>query len=71
MKEKLKKIVEEFRKNEDTQIQIRINSTVKAKAKYLAEVRECKNLSDYIFYLIMKDIIEREFINKQMLKEAE
>lgn len=72
-KEKLEKIAEEFRKNDmfvkDTQIQIRINSTVKAKAKYLAAVRGYKSLSDYICYLMMKDISESEFINKQMIKE--
>lgn len=70
--EKLEKIAEEFRKNDMlvkyTQIQIRINSTVKAKAKYLAEVRGYKNLSDYICYLMMKDISESEFINKKMIK---
>lgn len=73
--EKLKEIAEEFRKNDmlvkDTQIQIRINSTVKAKAKYLAEVRGYKSLSDYICYLMMQDISESEFINKQMIKEFE
>lgn len=72
-KEKLEKIAEEFRKNDmfvkDTQIQIRINSIVKAKAKYLAEVRGYKNLSEYIMYLMMQDISESEFINKQMIKE--
>ena len=71
--EKLEKIAEEFRKNDmlvkDTQIQIRINSTVKAKAKYLTEVRGYKSLSDYICYLMMKDISESEFINKQMIKD--
>lgn len=70
---KLEQIQEEFRKNDmfvkDTQMQIRINSTVKAKAKYLAEVRGYKSLSDYICYLMMKDISESEFINKQMIKE--
>ena len=70
---KLEQIQEEFRKNDmfvkDTQIQIRINSTVKAKAKYLAAVRGYKSLSDYICYLMMKDISESEFINKQMIKE--
>ena len=69
----LEQIQEEFRKNDmfvkDTQIQIRINSTVKAKAKYLAAVRGYKSLSDYICYLMMKDISESEFINKQMIKE--
>ena len=73
--EKLKEIEEEFRKNDmlvkDTQIQMRINSTVKAKAKYLAEIRGYKSLSDYICYLMMKDISESEFINKQMIKESE
>lgn len=72
-KEKLEKIQEEFRKNDmlvkDSQIQIRINSKVKAKAKYLAEVRGYKNLSEYITYLMMKDISESEFINKQILKK--
>ena len=72
-KEKLQEIAEEFRKNDilvkDTQIQIRINSTVKAKAKYLAEVRGYKSLGEYITYLMMKDISESEFINKQMIKD--
>lgn len=72
-KEKLEKIAEEFRKNDmfvkDTQIQIRINSIVKAKAKYLAEVRGYKSLSDYICYLMMKDISESEFINKRIIKD--
>ena len=70
--EKLEKIAEEFRKNDmlvkDTQIQIRINSIVKAKAKYLAEIRGYKSLSDYTCYLMMKDISESEFINKKMIK---
>lgn len=44
----------------DTQIQIRINATVKAKAKYLAEIRGYKGLSDYICYLMIKDISESE-----------
>lgn len=72
-KEKLEKIQEEFRKNDmfvkDAQIQIRINSIVKAKAKYLAEVRGYKSLGEYITYLMMKDISESEFINKQILKK--
>ena len=71
--DKLAKIQEEFRKNDmlvrDSQIQIRINSIVKAKAKYLAEVRGYKNLSEYITYLMMKDISESEFINKRMKKD--
>lgn len=56
-----------MREVKDTQLQIRINSKDKAKIKYLAEVRGYKNLSEYIKYLIMKDISESEFINKQML----
>lgn len=53
----------------DTQLQIRINSTIKAQAKYLAEIQGFKNLSEYITYLMMKDINESEFINKQMIKD--
>lgn len=53
-------------KKKDTQIQIRINKMDKAKLKYLSEKRGYKSLSDYILYLVMKDISESEFINKRM-----
>ena len=53
-------------KIKDTQIQIRINKSDKAKLKYLAELRGYKNLSEYILYLALKDISESEFINKRM-----
>lgn len=72
-KEKLEQIREDFRKNDmivkDTQIMIRINSTVKAKAKYLSEIRGYRSLGEYVTYLMMKDISESEFINKQMVKD--
>ena len=53
-------------RKKDTQIQIRINKMDKAKLKYLSEKRGYKSLSDYILYLVMKDISESEFINKRM-----
>ena len=53
-------------KIKDTQIQIRINKSDKAKLKYLAEIRGYKNLSEYILYLVMKDISESEFINNRI-----
>lgn len=53
-------------KKKDNQIQIRINTEDKAKLKYLAQKRGYKNLSEYIMYLVMKDISESEFINKRM-----
>ena len=72
--EKLKQIQEEFKKSDmlvkDTQIQIRINSKVKAKIKYLAELQGY-DLSQYFCYLVMKDISKREseFINKNMIQD--
>lgn len=53
-------------RKKDNQIQIRINTEDKAKLKYLAQKRGYKNLSEYIMYLVMKDISESEFINKRM-----
>ena len=63
---KIKGNTGEMDKIKDTQIQIRINKSDKAKLKYLAELRGYKNLSEYIMYLAMKDISESEFINKRM-----
>ena len=45
----------------DSTLQIRINKEVKTKIKYLSEKRGFKNLSEYIKYLVMKDISESEF----------
>ncbi|WP_066875016.1 hypothetical protein [Clostridium mediterraneense] len=45
----------------DSTLQIRINKEVKTKIKYLSEKRGFKNLSEYIKYLVMKDIAESEF----------
>ena len=63
---KIKGNTGEMDKIKDTQIQIRINKSDKAKLKYLAEKRGYKNLSEYILYLVMKDISESEFINKRI-----
>lgn len=53
----------------DTRLQIRINKEHKEKLKEIANKRGYKNLSEYILYLVMKDISESEFINKQMIKD--
>lgn len=53
-------------KKKNDRVQIRMNNEDKAKLKYLAEIRGYKNLSEYILYLVMKDISESEFINKNM-----
>ncbi len=51
----------------DNTLQIRINSVDKAKIKVLAKERGYKNITEYIMYLVLKDISESEFINKRML----
>ncbi|MEG1132467.1 MAG: hypothetical protein RSD77_09120 [Romboutsia sp.] len=51
----------------DNTLQIRINSVDKAKIKVLAKDRGYKNITEYIMYLVLKDISESEFINKRML----
>lgn len=56
------------KKINDSTILMRINKEDKAKFKYLAESRGYRTLSEYLKYLIMKDISESEFINKQMKK---
>lgn len=55
----------------DTRLQIRISKNDKEKLKEIANKRGYKNLSKYILYLVMKDISESEFINKQMIKDFE
>lgn len=52
----------------DKRIQIRISEKDREIIKRIANDRGYNNLSQYIFKLIMKDIAESEFINKQMIK---
>lgn len=60
--------VEFMKTKKDKRIQIRISEKDREIIKRIANDRGYNNLSQYIFKLIMKDIAESEFINKQMIK---
>lgn len=63
--------VEFMKTKKDKRIQIRISEKDREIIKRIANDRGYNNLSQYIFKLIMKDISESEFINKQMIKAPE
>lgn len=58
---KLKKDLQTLEKIKDTQVQIRINSEDKKNLIRISQKRNFKNLTDYILYLVMKDISQEEF----------
>lgn len=58
-----------MRSRKDTRLQVRISSKDKEKLQEIANKRGYKNLSEYIFALVIRDISTSEFINKQMLSE--
>lgn len=59
-KMKYNKNSEILKKIKNDQIQIRINTKDKENLKRIAKQRNFKNLTDYILYLVMKDISQEE-----------
>lgn len=57
---KYNKNSEILKKIKNDQIQIRINTKDKENLKRIAKQRNFKNLTDYILYLVMKDISQEE-----------